>query len=545
MISMIIRVAFLALLLATTTQANDPFLVSRKRVPPEGIDGTLVIAGGGKLPAEVREEFIKRAGGKEAKIVVIPTASRLADAAKPERYLAPWKALKPKSVALMHTRSRKVADSEEFIRPLKEATGVWFGGGSQARIAAAYVGTKVEKELHVLLKRKGVIGGSSAGAAIMSRLMITGGNPLAKTGKGFDLLPDAVIDQHFTERKRKPRLLGVIAKQRGRFGLGIDESTAVLVRGRAMKVIGKGNVTIILGQNGPIPSKVTVVRSGRYADLTALRRAAVARTLKPFPQRNAKTPVVPSGSLLIVGGGGLTRKMMTEFVRLAGGPDALILYFPTAVPPRLAQRAKVPRYLTSAGAKNVKVMPQSELKEVESKEFLDLLKKAKGLWFGGGRQWRFVDAYAGTKAYALMHAVLNRGGVVGGSSAGASIQGGYLARANPLGNRDIMADGYERGFAFLPGVAIDQHFAQRRRFKDMTQLMARYPQLLGIGIDETTAIIVQKNIATVLGRNRVHFYNRRKPVRKPDYESLRAGGKYDLVTRRRLPVAAKRPMRKK
>jgi hypothetical protein len=89
------------------------------------------------------------------------------------------------------------------------------------------------------------------------------------------------------------------------------------------------------------------------------------------------------------------------------------------------------------------------------------LKEARGVWFNGGRQWRFVDAYMGTQAEELFQGVLRRGGVIGGSSAGASIQSQYMPRGSPLGNEDMLADGYERGLGFLPGTAIDQHFTQR------------------------------------------------------------------------------------
>jgi len=168
-------------------------------------------------------------------------------------------------------------------------------------------------------------------------------------------------------------------------------------------------------------------------------------------------------------------------------------------------------------------------------EFLAPLKNATGIWFGGGRQWNFADSYYGTKAHELMKAVVRKGGVVGGSSAGASIQARYLARATPIGNTRIMAPGYERGgLGFISGVAIDQHFSQRGRQKDMTQLVNRYPQLLGIGIDEATAIIVQESIAEVVGRGKVHFYDRRQPVYpdKPDYTALPAGSTYDLAARK-------------
>ena len=167
-------------------------------------------------------------------------------------------------------------------------------------------------------------------------------------------------------------------------------------------------------------------------------------------------------------------------------------------------------------------------------EFLAPLKDATMLWFGGGRQWNFADSYYGTKAHKLMKDVLHRGGVIGGSSAGASIQGRFLARATPIGNSNILAPGYMRGgLGFLSGVAIDQHFSQRGRQKDMTKLVEKYPQMLGIGIDESTAIIVRKSRAEVVGTGKVFFYNRNIAVEegKPDYTAVSAGGVYDLLKR--------------
>ena len=174
---------------------------------------------------------------------------------------------------------------------------------------------------------------------------------------------------------------------------------------------------------------------------------------------------------------------------------------------------------------------------MEDPKNLETLKKAGGVWFGGGRQWRFVDAYEGTKAEEALRDVLRRGGVIGGSSAGATIQGYYLCRGSPLNNTDIRCEGYERGLNFLPGVAIDQHFAQRKRFGDMAALMKVYPQLLGVGIDEATALVVRGSVAEVMGQGQAHFYDRRKPLEedKPDHESVKAGGLYDLKERKVLP----------
>jgi cyanophycinase len=154
-----------------------------------------------------------------------------------------------------------------------------------------------------------------------------------------------------------------------------------------------------------------------------------------------------------------------------------------------------------------------------------------------------VDAYAETKAHQLFHDVLRRGGVIGGSSAGATIQADYLVRGNPLGNRQMMAEGYERGLGFLPGAAIDQHFSQRKRLGDMTALVEAHPQLLGIGIDESTALIVTGHAGVVIGRHNVYFYDRRKPVEegRPDYEIVGPGGRYDLGSRKILEPGSGQP----
>jgi cyanophycinase-like exopeptidase len=124
--------------------------------------------------------------------------------------------------------------------------------------------------------------------------------------------------------------------------------------------------------------------------------------------------------------------------------------------------------------------------------------------------------------------------VIGGSSAGATIQGDYLVRGSPFGPDAMMCEGYERGLCFLPGVAIDQHFTARNRFADMTSLMEKYPQFLGIGIDESTALIAQGHTAEIMGKGKVHFYDRRKPTDPdgPDYEVAAAGDKYDFKERK-------------
>lgn len=147
-----------------------------------------------------------------------------------------------------------------------------------------------------------------------------------------------------------------------------------------------------------------------------------------------------------------------------------------------------------------------------------------------------MDAYEGTETWQAFHDVLRRGGVIGGSSAGATIQGDYLVRGNPLGNEEMMSEGYERGFAFLRGCAIDQHFTQRHRQRDMEALKATFPQLLGIGIDESTALVVQDATATVIGKNNAYFYDRStdEDSGSPPFTQVAPDEAYDLERRVRI-----------
>lgn len=521
----------LLLLIPSTLSAAVPAL-------PEELPGALLIAGGGELPGSVRDKFFELAGKEKASIVVIPTASASADDKKAasETFLSQWEKLKPLSVTLLHTRDRKQADDPEFVKPLSEATAVWLSGGDQKRLIDAYRGTLVEKELHNLFKRGKLIGGTSAGAAVMSEIMIEGGNPKAKTGPGFSWLEGFVIDQHFSQRERAGRLQGVLADNPGFVGLGIDERTAVLIRGRRLQFLGEGSASVLLSAGKIRPASSEPFKGGSTADLFAIRRAALARAGDAFPPAKPADPIVPHGALVIGGGGGLPNDVLKRFIELAGGVDSLIIVVTTAYGEPIPANPSEVRLLRTAGAKNVKTLHTFDRHEANKPEFLKDLKHAKGVWFSGGRQWRFVDSYEGTEAEKLFRDVLKRGGVIGGSSAGASIQSEYMPRGHPLGNLVMMAEGYERGFGYLPGVAVDQHFFARKRTEDMTKLVNAYPQLLGIGIDEGTAAIVRGSVMEVMGRSKVGVYDRRKPLKEnePDYEEVPTGAKYDLVKRQRV-----------
>jgi cyanophycinase len=506
-------------------------------IDPAGLPGPLVIVGGGKVPDEAQKEFFKFAGKEKAKIFVIPTASGDADDPKNDKsLLEEWEEMKPASVQILHTRDRKQADDPEFVKPLTEAPGIWFSGGDQVKIATAYRGTLVEKELKKLHARGGVIGGTSAGAAILSDLMIEGGTDTAKTGEGLGLLPGFVIDQHFTARHREKRLEDVIAANPAWVGLGIDEGTAMVVRGRQAWVIGEGAVTVCIAKGAGRPAAADAYKVKSLVDIVQLRRAATNRDAKDyFPPAKPPEPVVAKGTLVIVGGGGAAPEIWKKFIEASGGPDALIVVIPTAMEDPLAKVSAEESSLKKHGATNVKPLHTRNPKEADDPKFSEILTKAGGVWFSGGRQWHFVDAYAGTITEKRFHEVLARGGAIGGSSAGASIQSEYMPRGHPLGNTVMAVEGYEHGFGFLPGCAVDQHFFARKRLGDMTGLMKLHPQYLGIGLDEGTAIVVKGSVADVIGKTKVAFYDTRKePVDGKDYEEVKSGECYDLKERKKI-----------
>ena len=128
-----------------------------------------------------------------------------------------------------------------------------------------------------MLARGGVVGGTSAGAAIQSKVMIAGGQTEPRMATGLDLLPGAIIDQHFLARKRHDRLVAAVTKHPECVGFGIDEGTALVVRGRRLEVLGNSTVTVILAASNGRPLREFQLKSGERHDLTMLRRAAIER----------------------------------------------------------------------------------------------------------------------------------------------------------------------------------------------------------------------------------------------------------------------------
>ena len=329
---------------------------------------------------------------------------------------------------------------------------------------------------------------------------------------------------------------------------------------------GDGHVWI---KDRPFEAKNVVrvqVDQGRLAPPVRVTVSDDAEEPFRFDRRLAQQPVVrrfvvdgltsgpEKGALVIDGGSGgeAGARIFQRFVELAGGEEAIIVVVPTALEDAAAQKVRAEAYRKRRMSpdavlpRKLTVLHTVDPAKADTEDFVAPIREATGIWFGGGRQWRLVDAYGGTLAEREFRAVLERGGVIGGSSAGATIQGSFLARGDTSGNTIMLGD-HQRGFAYLKNAAIDQHVVARNRQLDMIEILTDPKKrmqeghdrraLLGLGIDEGTAMVVQGDRFRVIGRRGGSVLVYDPSVWAPSlpdkhkYIRLGVGSEYDLGSR--------------
>jgi cyanophycinase len=254
---------------------------------------------------------------------------------------------------------------------------------------------------------------------------------------------------------------------------------------------------------------------------------------------NAQSVGPENGTLVIVGGALSDPEIVDAFIELSGGPDAPIVVIPTAgADLDYDDSFRRLQLFRDRGATNLTVLHTRDRSEADTEAFVAPIREAGGVWFTGGRQWRLADSYLGTRTEAALWDLLARDGVIGGSSAGATIQGSYLARGDTRTNTIMMGD-HEEGFAFLRDTAIDQHLLARNRQFDLIEVIEARPELLGIGLDENTAILVRGDQFSVIGESYVAIYDHDRMIGESGrFMLLGSGDGYDLATRR--PVWSRR-----
>jgi len=523
----------------TNFAVDEPLSALLTEIHADGIGGAILLNGRGPI-SEKAFDFFFDAGIKPDQAVSVSlldfrsgTGPEKADS--PELLELYRQGLRRSKKLDLRVRVIVVSQQDtkdDLVKAVKDCQRLWICGDNRQLMLDTLLDQAIHAELSGLLARDGLIAGNDLFSTLCGKFPLATEDSDAEM-QTLGLLPQSIIDV-VGEESSEAELADSMSQCPQAVGYRLAPNSTMIVAGRRI-IMANGAADICFAKSATYPDcKINLNSDRRFEDLTAMRRFALARNGPTFPAENLADPNVENGTLIIIGGGGTPDGLMKQFVDLAGGENASIVVIPIAIPDPLPDQQGIVDELKQLGAKEVTVLTGRTPEQVMTAKSIAALKQATGIWFGGGRQWRFVDAYQGTAAEALMHQVLQRGGVIAGSSAGASIQGEYMARGNPLGSEDIMANGYEAGLGFLKGVAIDQHFSKRNRFADLASLVNRYPQLLGIGIDESTALVVQKNVAEVVGKHRVFFYDRRNPVEKdqPDFESVQAGGKYDLVERR-------------
>ncbi|MCH7992407.1 MAG: cyanophycinase [Gemmatimonadetes bacterium] len=239
----------------------------------------------------------------------------------------------------------------------------------------------------------------------------------------------------------------------------------------------------------------------------------------------------PRGAIIAAGGGALDPAIYERFVEMAGGPDARIVLIPTAGSESGSHDGWTAiQELKKAGVERLEILHTRSAAVADLEGFAAPLERATGVWFSGGRQWRLVDVYLNTETHRQLERVLQRGGVIGGNSAGASALASFLLRGGEE-NVEIIAKERAVGFGFLRNVAVDQHLLARGRENEMFEVLRREPQLLGIGLDEGAAIIVAGDLARVIG-GRVAIYDVTDPLTLISLSYLSPGDVYDLGARR-------------
>jgi cyanophycinase len=293
--------AFLVLTLAACATARPESPANPER--SSAVRGTLFIVGGGSQPAELVRQFVDLAGGPgNARIAILPMATSDAVATGAEKK-AQLDSLGADAFVVNITRAE--ADADSIVKALASATGIWFPGGDQTPLAAALRGSAALQTIQDRYRAGAVVGGTSAGAAVMSDSMITGNQfwpgisaavdspSFSRIGRrtieivpGLGFLHNAIVDQHFIRRQRENRLISVVLERPQLLGVGIDEGTA-------LKVAPDGRWTV-LGRSSVI---VVDARGARVTAATDSRLGATNVKVSLLPAGSTFDPVSGEGSL--------------------------------------------------------------------------------------------------------------------------------------------------------------------------------------------------------------------------------------------------------
>jgi cyanophycinase len=278
-------------------------------------------------------------------------------------------------------------------------------------------------------------------------------------------------------------------------------------------------------------------------------RAVVLAILAVGATALGQTSSGPAKGILVVDGGGTSKPVVDEFVKLAGGHEAKIVVIPTGASSLRFGAEKTILNLDWPRSRPEWLIYEKHLKEMfgvdaitvlhtrdrtvaNTPEFAEVIRRATGVFLGTGNAGRHAAAYLGARTQRELRALLERGGVIIGSSAGAIVLGSFIVRGRP-DKPLLMAKGNTEGFGFLKNVAINPHLTSAKRDNELVNVCDEHPLVLGLGLDDEVALIVRGNRFEVIGQGGVAVYDN-LPKEGAWYYWLRPGDSFDLGAWKKL-----------
>lgn len=286
------------------------------------------------------------------------------------------------------------------------------------------------------------------------------------------------------------------------------------------------------------------MRKTKLILLSILLLIANANCIKTRTSANDSVFIGPENGYLIMSGAYHNIYMIQKFLELAGGNDAKIVVIPTARLDEDFERyyKEITDTFSLAGAKHIKILHTRDKSVADSDSFSIFIREATGVWFTGGLPYRIADAYLGTKFHDELFKLLDKGGVIGGNSAGASIMCDFLIRGDSNDNTIVFGD-HQQGFGLIKNVIVDSHILDRNWQYGIFEALEKYPETLGIGVDTKTAIVIHGNELEVIGQRYVAVYDGtfwssysdktvKLPMDSKQFYLLEKEEKYDLLNRK-------------
>jgi cyanophycinase len=531
--------------------------------------------------------FIARSRGSEARIAIIPSASQTPREIG-ARYHDIFAEMGAKSIEMIDIRDREQGAGSKWQAYIETCTGVFITGGDQIRLRDLLVGTPIWERILIRVKRGEItLAGTSAGTAAFGHYMISGGTSgesphgsLVDLEPGLGIFPEAIWDQHFHNRNRMARLISAIAAYPDQLGIGIDEDTcAVLDKNGCFQVIGRGSVTIIdpaevsytnyhtIAETNPISIhnlRVHILTHGdRYDSGQRLivstknegNPTELATSVANFSLRTEYQSQQDSTTTAIMAIGGAedkvnSRLILRTFIARSRGSEARIAIIPSASQEPTVVSERYRGIFAEMGTKSIEIIDIRQRDEGADSNWQAYIETCTGVFITGGDQLRFRDLLVETPIWERILMRAKRGEItLAGTSSGMAVFGQYMISGGSSGEspNSSLVD-LATGLGIFPEAIWDQHFHNRNRMARLISAIAAYPDRLGIGIDEDTCAVLEKDgCFQVIGTgsvtvidpaevsyNNYHTTTETKPIsiRNLRVHILTHGDRYDLTARK-------------